>query len=149
MSERKAAERPRSEPASPKGARVEQAGGGPPQDPLIGPTGKFAGLIYTRSGARIEGTVAGEIVARGKVVIGESGRVRARIEADELVIAGELQGEAWARERIELAPTARVNADLHAPRLALADGCLLEGSCRTEAGEPEAACERVKAQGSP
>ncbi len=120
-----------------------------PTEPIIGPTGRFAGLLCTQGSARIDGAVAGEIVSRGRILIGETGRVRARIEVDELVVAGELQGEVWARERIELAPTARVAADLHAPRLVLAEGCVLEGRCHTERPDPEAARQPVTAQGSP
>ncbi len=120
-----------------------------PAEPIIGPTAKFAGLLCTQGSARIDGAVAGEIVSRGRILIGETGRVRARIEVDELVVAGELQGEVWARERIELAPTARVAADLHAPRLVLAEGCVLEGRCHTERPDPEAARQPVTARGSP
>ncbi len=124
-------------------------GRAPPAAPLIGPTGKFAGLISTSGSARIEGAVVGEIVSQGTIVIGQTGRVRARIEVDELIVAGEFEGEAWARQRIELAPTARVAADLHAPRLVLAEGCLLEGRCHTETPAAEAGLGPVVAQGSP
>ncbi len=96
---------------------------------LLGPDAEFEGLICFRGSARIEGRVRGEIQADGTVVIGRRARVLARIETDELIVAGQFEGSVRARERIELRPTARVMADLHAPRLALADGCFLEGRC--------------------
>jgi cytoskeletal protein CcmA (bactofilin family) len=90
--------------------------------------------LYLRGPARIDGRVEGEVIAAGTVWIGESGRVRARVEAQKVVVAGALEGEVRASEKIELLATARVTAALQTPRLVLADGSFFEGRCRTGGG---------------
>jgi cytoskeletal protein CcmA (bactofilin family) len=96
---------------------------------VLGPGDRFEGLLTFRGDARLEGEMQGEILARGRLEIASAARVEARIEADELVVAGSVCGELAARRRIELRAGARVRGELRAPRIALEDGCQLEGRC--------------------
>ena len=101
--------------------------------PCVLKTGaEFRGLVHLTGPGRIDGCVDGEIVASDLLWIGASARIKARVTAPEIVIAGELEGEARADRRIELLRSARVVAALDTPRLVLAEGSLLEGSCRTD-----------------
>ena len=95
---------------------------------------RFEGVIVLHRSARIDGQVHGQVLAQEAVWVGEEGRVEGRVEAGEVVVAGELSGEVRARNRIELLPTARVRASLETPRLALAEGSQLEGPCHTGPG---------------
>ena len=99
---------------------------------------RFEGLLTFRGQAQIEGELRGEILCRGTLRIGPEAVVEGPIDADELIIGGSLRGDATARHRIELCSTARVVGAIRAPRIALADGCVLEGSCDTtpQAGAP-------------
>ena len=100
---------------------------------------EFEGLLSFRGAARVDGKLSGDIVAEGCLVIGEGARVRARIEVDELIVAGELEGEIHARERVELRSTARVVGSLRSPRLMVAEGGILEGRCEAFPGAAERA----------
>lgn len=106
--------------------------------PLLRPGTRFDGLVVLDEPARLEGRVRGRILASGPLWIGESAWVRGHVEADELVVEGRLEGSVTVRSRVELRATARVRAELVAPRLHLAEGCVLEGRCRTgeEPGDP-------------
>ncbi len=80
------------------------------------------------------------MIAEQRLWIAESARVRARVTAPEIVVAGVLEGEARAGDRIELLDSARVSAVLDTPRLILAEGSFLQGRCRTRPrSEPETA----------
>jgi cytoskeletal protein CcmA (bactofilin family) len=100
-------------------------------EPVVAENAEFTGLLQLRGAARIDGEIEGEVIASGMVWIGETGRVRARVEAEEVVVAGELEGEVWASAKIELLATARVTAALYTPRLVLAEGSFFEGRCHT------------------
>jgi len=104
-------------------------------EPVIVENAEFAGLLQLRASGRIDGKMEGEVIAAGTVWIGERGRVHARVEADEVVVAGELEGEVRASSKIELLPTARVIAALYTPRVVLAEGSFFEGSCCTASEE--------------
>jgi cytoskeletal protein CcmA (bactofilin family) len=101
---------------------------------VLAPGTEFDGLLSFRGAARVDGKLSGEVVAEGCLVIGEGGRVRARVEVDELIVGGELEGEIHARERVELLSTARVVGTLRCPRLSVAEGGILEGRCKTVPG---------------
>ena len=111
--------------------RPGDLGGGPTPPCVLRSGARFEGLVALRAPGRIDGCVSGEVVASGLLWIGRSARVNARIEAPEIVIAGEFDGEAEASGRIELLETARVRATLATQNLVLAEGSFFEGHCRT------------------
>ena len=122
-------------------------------EPVVAPNAEFKGLLHLRGPARIDGRIEGEVIAAGTVWIGETGRVRARVEAEEVVVAGELEGEVRAFGKIELLATARVIAALYTPRLVLAEGSFFEGRCHTESREqpagPKARARAISGPGTP
>ena len=91
---------------------------------------EFSGIVVLPRAARIDGRVSGTVLASGLVWFGETARVQARIEAEEVVVAGEVEGSVTARKRMDLLATARMHGDLQTPQLTLAEGALLEGRCR-------------------
>ena len=107
-------------------------------EPVIGPGAEFEGLLQLRHAARIDGAIRGDIVSDGCVWVGETGRVEARVEAREVVVAGELRGTVEATARIRLLATARVSAELSAPRVMLAEGAFFEGRCHSGASRSPA-----------
>jgi cytoskeletal protein CcmA (bactofilin family) len=110
----------------------------PPDAPvLIAAGAEFHGLLALDGPARVEGLLRGEIAGPGPLWIGPRASVEARIETDELLVAGALAGEVRVSRRISLAGTARVRGELQAPSLALAEGALVEGHCT--AGVPAGA----------
>jgi cytoskeletal protein CcmA (bactofilin family) len=102
-----------------------------PPTPTLETGAEFEGLVVLPGPGRIDGTLRGSVIAADLVWIGESGRIAARVEAEEIVVAGRVEGEMRARRRIELRPTARVVGSIAAPRVCLSEGSFLEGSCRT------------------
>lgn len=100
---------------------------------LLGPGALFEGLLVLHGEARIDGTVRGQVLGAEILHVGETGCIEARIDAEEVVVAGRLEGDVTARRRVELRPTARVRGSLTSPRIALAEGCAFDGPCRTEA----------------
>ncbi len=104
-----------------------------PGRPLLGPGAHFEGLLVLHGAARIDGTIRGRVLGAEFLYIGESGGVEARIEADEVVVAGRIVGDVTATRRVELRSTARMRGRLIAPSVSLAEGCEFNGPCH--AGE--------------
>jgi cytoskeletal protein CcmA (bactofilin family) len=100
---------------------------------------EFTGLLALAGPARIDGRLRGEVIGAGPLVIGPRARVEARVETDELVVAGLLVGDVQASRRIALAGTARVRGELSTPSLSLAEGAVLEGRCSAGLREEPAA----------
>jgi len=95
---------------------------------LIGPEALISGEITTSDVIQIEGRVEGKIKSTGLVVIGEAGRVKAEIEAENVSIRGKLEGDCTAKNRVEITNTGNVEGNLRAPLIAVAEGAVFRGS---------------------
>jgi cytoskeletal protein CcmA (bactofilin family) len=107
-------------------ASVERGGSGGTLC-AIGVGARFEGLLSFWGEARVDGSLRGEIVARGTLEVGPEARIAARIEADAVVVAGTVEGEILARDRVEVLPGARVHATVRTPRLVVSEGAQFEG----------------------
>ena len=118
------------------GERSEAAG--------IGPSIRIVGDVTGDEDITILGKVDGKIVLpKHSVTIGQSGRVKADIQAKFVSVAGEVHGNLVAGEQIVIRKTATMLGNLTAPRVGLEDGCRFRGSVEMEApsdkGRPLAA----------
>ncbi len=122
------------EPDRPNSASLAQRSGSssdattPAPNTLIGPEALISGEITTSDVIQIEGRVEGKIKSTGLVVIGEAGRVKAEIEAENVSIRGKLEGDCTAKNRLEITNTGRVVGNLSAPLIAVAEGAVFRGS---------------------
>ena len=98
---------------------------------VLGPGTRFEGLLTFRGRARVDGTLTGEIAGHGVLVLGPAAYAEARVEVDELVVAGEVEGDVRARRRVELLATGCIRGDVETPRLVIAEGGRLLGRCTT------------------
>lgn len=102
--------------------------------PRLGPGTSFDGVLTFEGTLHVDGQLAGAVFAHaGSLVVGASGRVNARIEVAELVLAGVLVGDVVAQRRVELMAGAQLEGSITAPRLAIADGGRIAGRCLTGA----------------
>ncbi len=92
---------------------------------------RFEGHLSCPRATRIDGTVRGDIIARDRVELGAESRVAGRIEAREIVVAGQFEGELHASRSVELLETARVTGDITTRELSAEEGCVVTGRCRT------------------
>ena len=98
---------------------------------LLGPGTHFEGLITFRGRARLEGEMSGEIAGHGLLVLAAGAIARARVEVDELIVAGEIEGDVCARQRVEVLASGCIRGDVATPRLVIAEGGRLLGRCTT------------------
>ncbi|MHA7815986.1 MAG: bactofilin family protein [Pseudohaliea sp.] len=96
---------------------------------MIGSKVKVTGDIESAEDLLIEGEVNGTVtLAENELVIGNSGRVSADIEAKTVRIEGEVQGDITGRERVVITASGNVQGNVSAPRVMLEDGGRFKGS---------------------
>lgn len=96
---------------------------------MIGSKVKVTGDIESAEDLLIEGEVNGTVtLAENELVIGNSGRVHADIEAKTVRIEGEVQGDITGRERVVITASGNVQGNVSAPRVMLEDGGRFKGS---------------------
>ena len=81
----------------------------------------------------IQGEVEGTILVQGhNVTISKTGKVRANIEARQIIIEGKLEGDMNGDEKVIIRETGNVYGNIVAPRVKLEDGALFKGSIEME-----------------
>lgn len=76
----------------------------------------------------LDGEVEGSIAVREHVlIVGPNGRIRARVQARNVVVQGKIEGDISA-ERVELKSSANVLGDIVTQRIVMEDGAYLKGS---------------------
>ncbi len=89
---------------------------------------ELAGTMRFQESVRVDGRVEGEIACQKTLVVGESGRVQARVESECVVIHGTFEGDIRARRKITLHRTARVTGDLSTAGITIEEGARFQGS---------------------
>lgn len=96
---------------------------------IIGKDTQFKGSITAGGTIRIDGQHEGDVTTNGDVVIGESGVVKAQIQARSAMVAGSIYGNVDISEKLELLPTAKLYGDIKVGILSIAEGALFKGVC--------------------
>lgn len=90
----------------------------------------------------VDGEVEGNISLRGQTcTIGPNGRVRANIEARNVIVHGRVNGDIHASERVELRKTASLAGDISTARISIDDGAFFKGGIDIQKPEPASKTE--------
>src|SRR5450755_2545516 len=85
----------------------------------------------------VDGEVEGSISLRGQsLTIGPNGRVRANIEARNVIVHGRVDGNIQASDRVELRKSASLSGDISTSRISIEDGAFFKGSIDIQKAEP-------------
>lgn len=97
------------------------------------------GDFTSQESARIDGTVEGNVIVGGTLIVGERGVVNGNVSARAAVIGGKVYGNVDAPERIELTTTATLIGDMKTAAVVVDDGAVFHGHCDMgrESGETE------------
>ena len=85
----------------------------------------------------VDGQVEGSITLRGQsLTIGPNGRVRANVEARNVILHGQVDGNVSASDRVELRKSASLKGDISTARIAIDDGAYFKGTIDIQKPEP-------------
>jgi cytoskeletal protein CcmA (bactofilin family) len=87
----------------------------------------FTGKLYCRGATRIGGTIEGQVIAEGLLVVEEEALIKGEITAEDIVIHGRIEGMVEGKRRVEICSTAQVTADINAVSLVVHEGGQFNG----------------------
>lgn len=87
----------------------------------------FAGKLYCKGATRIGGTIEGEVIAEGLLIVEEDAVINAAVKAEEIVVHGRMEGNLSVQRKIEMCSTADVQADIVTPNLLVHEGAIYNG----------------------
>jgi cytoskeletal protein CcmA (bactofilin family) len=117
---------------------------------IIGPNTSMSGDIEAGGFTRIDGSIRGNVIAKGRVVIGERARMKSSVSGTAITIGGVVFGNLIASESLVILSTALVLGDIITRRIQADEGCLIHGKvlvCPDEESWKQALSEYRDAQG--
>ena len=122
---RPAAPAPSHQPAA---AAAPARTGGSAGACVIGAKTTIKGEITGEEDLLVEGRVEGQVRITRDLKVGPSGTVKAKVEAQTIVVMGEVVGDCQAVTRVELQPSGRLTGNIKAPKIVIAEGAMFRGN---------------------
>ena len=96
---------------------------------LIASGTTIQGDIKTNGDIRIDGTMIGAVDAKGKVVIGTTGRVEGEVICQNGDFSGTIKAKVRVMELLTLTSSARLTGDIITNKLSIEPGAKFTGTC--------------------
>ncbi len=96
---------------------------------IIGAGTKITGDVETSSDIRIDGGLNGNLITKGKIVIGTTGDIEGKIVCNNADVSGTIKGEIIVTEILSLKSTAKVFGNIKTDKLAIEPNAIFTGTC--------------------
>jgi len=98
----------------------------------IGSGTTIKGEIKSNGDFRIDGSLNGSIELKGKIVVGESGKVEGEINCQNAVISGTVKANIRVSDLLELKSSSKFEGEIITKKLSIEPGAKFSGSCNME-----------------
>ena len=99
---------------------------------------KIVGNITADSDYRIDGVVEGDLQSSGKVVIGETGKIKGTVNCTNAEIFGLMEGKIVCSQQLSLRSSGKIIGDVKTKTLIVEPGALFNGTCSMGSDKPAA-----------
>lgn len=93
---------------------------------VLGASSSLKGHLTCQSNIRLDGAFEGTLEIAGNVLVGETAKITADINAKNVAIAGAVRGNVSGK-KVQLLRTARVWGDISATAIATEEGAFIDG----------------------
>ncbi|MCB0515965.1 MAG: polymer-forming cytoskeletal protein [Chitinophagales bacterium] len=90
------------------------------------------GTITSEGALRIEGEFIGNLDAKSKVVIGDTGKIKGDIKCESIDIEGKFEGNLNALGMVAFKSTAQVDGDVVYGKFVIEAGAVFNGTCKIQ-----------------
>ncbi len=96
---------------------------------IIGPSVKVEGNFKGDGNVTVEGIVQGSLKTNHLLKIGVNAKIKAEVEAANLLLSGEIRGNVKVSEKASLASTAKIFGNIETKTLSVEEGAIINGKC--------------------
>lgn len=94
---------------------------------IIGPSVKVKGNFHGDGNMIIDGIVEGSVKTSKNLLLGDTAKINATVEAAEAKIGGEVTGNVKVQGYLEITSSAKINGDIEAGELSIEKGAAING----------------------
>jgi len=102
---------------------------------LISQGTEITGDVKSTGDIRIDGVLNGNMVTKGKVVIGATGRVKGEVECKNSEVSGLIEGKITVTQLLNLKASSKINGTIITAKLSIEPGAVFTGNCAMKEGE--------------
>ncbi len=96
---------------------------------LIGTGTIIEGNIVSNGDIRIDGNLKGNLTTKGKVIIGDTGKVSGEVNCKNFEVEGSVDGKVIVAELLSLRAKSKILGDIITSKLAIEPGAVFTGKC--------------------
>ena len=96
---------------------------------------QIVGDINTKGEIRIDGSLEGNLKATGKVVIGNTGKIKGQIVCKNCDVQGVVDGKIEVEQLLSLKRTSSIKGDIITNQLGIEPGAIFIGTCSMKENE--------------
>ncbi len=96
---------------------------------LIGKGTEITGDINSLGDVRIDGTLKGNLITKGKFVLGPNGSITGNVKSQNADLSGEVKGTVEVDDMLSLKVSARITGDIITGKLSIEPGAVFSGNC--------------------
>jgi cytoskeletal protein CcmA (bactofilin family) len=102
---------------------------------LISQGTEITGDVKSTGDVRIDGVLNGNMVTKGKVVIGPTGRVKGEVECKNSEVSGLIEGKITVTQLLILKASSKINGTIVTDKLSIEPGAIFTGNCSMKDGD--------------
>ena len=95
---------------------------------IVGSGTKFVGDIETNGDLRVDGTIEGNILSKGKIVLGSAGVIKGTIKCVSAEVSGSFEGNMEVSELLTLKSTSYFKGEMNISKLSIEPGAIFIGT---------------------
>jgi cytoskeletal protein CcmA (bactofilin family) len=110
----------------------------------------ISGDIKSNGDIRIDGSLKGNLITKGKVVIGPTGKINGEIICKNSEVSGIIEGKITVSQLLNIKASSKIFGDIVTSKLAIEPGARFTGNCNMRDTEDNGGIlSKEKAQDSP
>ena len=104
----------------------------------------ITGDIKSNGDIRIDGSLTGNLVTKGKVVIGTTGKVKGEVNCRNSEVAGIIEGKITVGQLLNLKASSKIHGDIVTSKLSIEPGAVFSGNCKMSDTDNNAGAGTIK-----
>ena len=96
---------------------------------LIGAGTTIEGNITSNGDIRVDGSLTGNLNTKGKVIVGESGKINGEVYCKYFEVEGSIEGKVFISDLLSLRSKSKLVGEITTNKLAIEPGAVFSGKC--------------------